>query len=183
MNKRALLLGALLVAGGLGGYVAYTTSNLKGHTTLTESTPPATASPAFNFLAIALPDASGQMQAVQQWQGKVLVLNYWATWCPPCRQEMPMFSTLHERYAAQGVQFVGLSIDTADKVTEFQKTNPVAYPLLIAPMNALEPTAALGNETQGLPFTVVLDRNGHIAATKLGRFSESDLERLIKQLI
>ncbi len=182
MKKRFVILGALLLAGAIGAYVADTMMPQKAATTTTETSPSASA-PTVDFLAITLPDASGQMQAVQQWQGKVLVLNYWATWCPPCRQEMPMFSTLHERYAAQGVQFVGLSIDTADKVTEFQKTNPVAYPLLIAPMNALEPTAALGNETQGLPFTVVLDRNGHIAATKLGRFSESDLERLIKQLI
>lgn len=136
-----------------------------------------------DFYAMTLTDLAGAPQALSQWQGKVLVLNYWATWCPPCRDEMPAFSHIHERYAAKGVQFVGVSIDQLEKVREFQKQTPVAYPLLMAPMDALEVTAGLGNATQGLPFTVILDRKGEVAATKLGRFSESALEAELKRLL
>lgn len=117
------------------------------------------------------------------WQGKVVVANYWATWCAPCRAEMPEFSELHQEYAARGVQFLGITLDTADKVNEFIREVPVSYPLLLAPQDAIEATVALGNAPRALPFTVVIDRAGKVAAVRLGRYRKDELAAEIRRLL
>jgi peroxiredoxin len=132
--------------------------------------------PASPIFGLVLPDSTGHAQALEQWRGKILVVNYWATWCPPCREEMPGFARLQAKFATKGVQFVGISIDTAVKVAEFQKETPVNYPLLIGDTGAIDSSVALGNSRQALPFTAVIDRQGRVAAVKLGRFTEADLE-------
>ena len=144
------------------------------------ATAPASALPIFELV---LADLKGQPQGLGQWRGKVLVVNYWATWCLPCREEMPGFSRLQDKYRDKGVQFVGISIDTADKIIEFQKTTPVSYPLLIGDMTVMENSAKLGNSRQALPFTAVFDREGRLAATKLGRLSEPELDRRLAELV
>jgi thiol-disulfide isomerase/thioredoxin len=141
------------------------------------------ATPALAIYDLALFDLKGQTQSLGQWRGKVLVVNYWATWCHPCREEMPGFSRLQDKYRDKSVQFVGISIDTADKIIEFQKTTPVNYPLLIGDMTVMENSAKLGNTRQALPFTAVFDREGRLSATKLGRLSEPELESRLNELI
>jgi thiol-disulfide isomerase/thioredoxin len=131
----------------------------------------------------ALTDLGGRPQSLSQWRGKVLIVNYWATWCHPCREEMPGFSRLQEKYRGNGVQFVGISIDTADKIIEFQGITPVSYPLLIGDIQTMANSAALGNAQQALPFTAVFDRQGMLFSTKLGRVTEPDLDRQLTQLI
>ena len=138
---------------------------------------------ATQIFRLTLPDTRGQAQAIEQWRGKILVVNYWATWCPPCREEMPGFSGLQEKFLAKGVQFVGISIDTAVKVAEFQKETPVNYPLLIGDIGAIDSSVALGNSLQALPFTAVINRQGIVSIVKLGRFAEADLERQLIGLI
>lgn len=132
---------------------------------------------------LVLADLKGQTLSLGQWRGKVLVVNYWATWCHPCREEMPGFSRLQDKYRDKGVQFVGISIDTADKIIEFQKTTPVSYPLLIGDIGVMENSAKLGNARQALPFTAVLDRQGQLFSTKLGRLTEPELEPQLLELI
>jgi len=132
---------------------------------------------------LVLMDLQARPQSLDQWKGRLLVVNYWATWCPPCREEMPGFSRLQEKYRDKGVQFVGISIDNAVKIAEFQKTTPVSYPLLIGDISVMENSAALGNTRQALPFTAVFDQQGQLAATKLGRYAEADLERLLLELV
>jgi thiol-disulfide isomerase/thioredoxin len=132
---------------------------------------------------LAMTDLEGQPQSIGKLSDKIIVANYWATWCLPCREEMPAFSRLQTKYAANGVQFVGISIDSADNVKEFQKKHAINYPLWISPESSIEITANLGNQARGLPFTVLMDRNGRISATKLGRFSETDLDAALKKLI
>lgn len=138
---------------------------------------------ALPILELTLADVNGQAQSFSQWRGKVLIVNYWATWCHPCREEMPGFSRLQDKYRDKGVQFVGISIDTADKIIEFQKTTPVTYPLLIGDITVMENSAKLGNSRQALPFTAVFDGEGRLSATKLGRLSEPELERQLSELI
>ena len=132
--------------------------------------------------SLALPDTNGVIQPLSQWKQKILVVNFWATWCPPCREEMPAFSRIAIKHAANGVQIVGISIDTLNKVREFQKLTPVSYPLLIGNFDTVQSTVLLGNTVQALPFTVIYDRGGNIHSIKLGRMSEQELERRLQEL-
>lgn len=125
----------------------------------------------------------GKTASIVQWQGKVRVINFWATWCPPCREEMPEFSHVQNELTAKGVQFVGIAIDTPDNVLKFKQTTPVSYPLLIGSYDTLKLTGELGNSAMALPFTVVLDRSGKIVHTKLGRLSRPELEQWLTPLV
>lgn len=133
--------------------------------------------------ALRLADADGQWRTLGDWQGKILVVNYWATWCPPCLEEIPAFVRLNRRYADAGVQFVGISIDSVDKIREFRSTKKIDYPLLIGSMEVMQATAAMGNAARALPFTLILDGQGVLRETKLGRYSETELEQRLSTLI
>lgn len=170
-----LLLGGLALLAAAAGYRLGVVG---------KSTETATAAvPQLPIFETALTDLNGQTQSLGQWRGKILVVNYWATWCHPCREEMPGFSRLHDKYRDKGVQFVGISIDTADKIIEFQKITPVSYPLLIGDISVMENSAKLGNIRQALPFTAVFDQQGRLFSTKLGRLAEPELERQLIELI
>ncbi|MCF8198305.1 MAG: TlpA family protein disulfide reductase [Sulfuritalea sp.] len=144
---------------------------------------PAVVNPEISIYELELDNLEGKRVSLGQWRGQVLVVNYWATWCHPCREEMPGFSRLQEKYQDKSVQFVGISIDTVAKIMEFQKTTPVVYPLLIGDMNAMESSAKFGNSRLALPFTAVFDKQGKLFSTKLGRLTESDLEKQLEELI
>jgi thiol-disulfide isomerase/thioredoxin len=134
------------------------------------------------LFAARLPDADGKAQAIAQWQGKILVINFWASWCPPCRDEMPAFSRLQTKHAANGVQFVGIAIDTQDNVVDFARNHPVSYPLLIADSEGIELARQLGNSRLALPYTIVIAPTGEVRLTRLGRVSEQELDALLPEL-
>ena len=135
------------------------------------------------LFATTLADVRGQPQAVAQWRGKILVVNFWATWCPPCREEMPYFSRLQSDYAAQGVQFVGIAVDSAEAVRHFAAREQISYPLLVGGQGIVELSAELGNHAAGLPFTLILDPNGEPIATRTGRLAEAELEDLLRRQV
>ena len=131
------------------------------------------------LLSTAYPDLSGRPRRLLDWQGRLVVCNFWATWCAPCREEMPMLSRLREKYQAKGVEFVGIGIDSAAKILEFSRTHPVAYPLLVADAGAIDLMRSLGNAGGALPFTVMLDRAGAVAYRRLGALTQQELEKAL----
>jgi thiol-disulfide isomerase/thioredoxin len=132
------------------------------------------------LMAASLPDMEGKSQALAQWQGKVLVVNFWATWCSPCLEEIPQFVRMQEKLGNQGLQFVGIAVDNVAKVREFATKYRMNYPVLIGEIDAIELARAAGNEFGGLPFTVVIDRQGRLIGTELGGLNEEKLTALIK---
>lgn len=166
--------GIALLAGAIGHRLGEFGNSAETMTTASSSLP---------ILDLVLNDLQGQPQSFAQWRGKLLIVNYWATWCLPCREEMPGFSRVQEKYRDKGVQFVGISIDSAAKIAEFVKATPVSYPLLIGDIGVMENSAALGNTRQALPFTAVFDRQGKLVSTKLGRLPEADLEHQLIKLM
>lgn len=130
-------------------------------------------------MGLTLPDLDGRPQAMAQWRDKILVVNYWASWCAPCVEEIPAFSRLQRQYAAQGVQFVGIGIDTVENMQAFVRTTPVAYPLLFA-----DPAASQmpGLQIKGLPYTLVIGPDGRVQGSRLGRFDESRLNSILQRL-
>jgi thiol-disulfide isomerase/thioredoxin len=133
-------------------------------------------------LAMVLPDADGHEQPLAQWRGKVLVVNFWATWCAPCREEMPQFVATQARDAAKGVQFVGIAVDDVDKVRVFAREIGLNYPTLIGGYGAIELSRTLGNDLAALPFTIVLDRQGRVVHTQLGPLKAARLDGLLAEL-
>lgn len=135
------------------------------------------------LMALSLPDTHGEDQALSQWKGKVVVVNFWATWCEPCREEMPEFVQTQRELGGRGVQFVGIAIDELDKVTPFEKTLALNYPVLIGGYGAIELSKTFGNRLAALPFTVIVDRHGKIAHTQLGRLKPPQLRSILAQLL
>ena len=135
------------------------------------------------LLALRLKDLDGTEQALNQWQGKVLVINFWATWCAPCREEIPAFVRLQEKYRDRGLQFVGIAIDEPGPARAFAREFAINYPVLVGNLQAMEISRAAGNRAGALPFTVVLDRRGSVADTALGKLSEDRLDALILGLL
>jgi thiol-disulfide isomerase/thioredoxin len=135
------------------------------------------------LLAMTLPDLQGKPQRLEQWRGKVLVVNFWATWCAPCREEIPVFVKLQQRYGAKNLQFVGISIDQVDKTSEFAANFKINYPVVIGTFDTVEVSRQIGNQRRALPYTVILNRRGDIVATELGGLTEEKLEAILKPLL
>ena len=130
-----------------------------------------------------LPDVEGVRHGIAEWDGKLVVMNFWATWCPPCLHEIPLFITLQERYGARGVQFLGVAIDDGDKVRAFAEEMGLNYPTLHGQLDAIEVMTAYGNKSGGLPFTVVIDRLGRIVARHPGELDEATATGLIEEFL
>ncbi|RPJ46009.1 MAG: TlpA family protein disulfide reductase [Betaproteobacteria bacterium] len=135
------------------------------------------------ILGSRLHTLDGVVQTLDRFRGQVLIINYWATWCAPCREEIPVFVKLQREFAARGVQFVGIAVDQADKVRDFAKDFRINYPVLIAGMDAVELSRQAGNKAGVLPYTLVLNRSGQIAASLLGGISEAQLREAVVPLL
>lgn len=133
------------------------------------------------LFAQRFPDATGREFALEQWLGKPVVVNFWATWCPPCVKEMPDLEVLHKKY--DGIQFLGLGIDTASNMLAFADKVKVSYPLLVLGHGGISLMRELGNKNGGLPFTVVFDAQGHVHSKILGQIKPDDLERRLRTIL
>jgi thiol-disulfide isomerase/thioredoxin len=129
-----------------------------------------------------LPDLAGQSRKLSEWRGRILVCNFWATWCAPCREEIPMLMAARAKYAASGVEIVGIAVDNAANVGQFSSSLKISYPVLLAEASGLDLMRRLGNSTGGLPYTVVADRQGGVIRRKLGAMKQEDLEAILAPL-
>jgi thiol-disulfide isomerase/thioredoxin len=131
---------------------------------------------------VSFNDLTGTPQNFSQWAGKLLVVNFWATWCPPCKQEMPEFVRAQQEWGARGVQFIGIAIDDPKEVQTYLSVSPVNYPILIGEPGGPEWAAELGDALQVLPFTAVIDRAGRVVRVKSGPYSRDELMELLSGL-
>ena len=168
---RFMLIGALLLS-GLGACSE-------------QNKPPAAAvqTDTAKIFAASFPDLEGKPQPLKQWKGKVLVLNFWAPWCPPCRAEIPEFIKLQEQYRQQDVMFVGVAIDQKDKVQAFADEMGINYPMLLGESDAVAVAKLAGNRLGGLPFTAIFAKNGDIVSTVAGELKREQLEATLKPLL
>jgi thiol-disulfide isomerase/thioredoxin len=130
-----------------------------------------------------LPDLAGREIASSSWAGKILVINYWASWCPPCVREMPTLIRAQQAYDPGQFQVVGIAIDTQDAVEHFLVDHPVNYPILIGNVDSVEMSRRLGNRMHGLPFTVIFDRHGRRIFSQVGEVSAPTLEAQLAPLL
>ena len=134
------------------------------------------------LMAASLPDLTGKRRQLSEWRGRVLVCNFWATWCAPCREEIPLLIGARAKYTASGLEIVGIAVDNAAKVVDFSRSLGITYPVLLAEAEGLEYMRALGNSSGGLPYTVFFDRQGRAAHRKLGALKQGDLDGVLGPL-
>jgi len=130
-----------------------------------------------------LADAAGQVVSVESFDGQVLLVNFWATWCAPCVEEMPMLSRLHQDYAARGFSVVGIALDEPQRAREFAQELGVGYPLLFGLAEAMVVGRRYGNGTGMLPYSVLVDSSGIVRWTRLGVLDRSQVETQLASLL
>lgn len=135
------------------------------------------------LFAANLTDIQGIKQDLGQYQGKIIVLNFWATWCPPCREEMPELSQLHQAFQNKNVVVLGVAIDDPALVKDFLQSSPVNYPILIAENESMDLSTQLGNDKDVLPYTVIINADGSVIDTFFGRISKPLLESTLQTLL
>lgn len=116
-------------------------------------------------------------------RGKWVIVNFWATWCAPCREEIPLFVELQKKYGERGLLFVGIAIDQPDKVRPYAQELGMNFPILMGGAEAIDLSRSLGNRMGVLPYTVVLDRQGAIAAREVGAVKADKFEPLVGELL
>jgi thiol-disulfide isomerase/thioredoxin len=137
-----------------------------------------------NLIEFSLPDLSGVVHNSKEWQGKILIINFWATWCPPCREEIPAFIALQNQYTADDVQFIGIALDEkASTVIDYSKIVTMNYPSLFAGDAGMAIARQLGNRFNVVPYTVVVDTQGKIVEQYAGEFSKNQLKAIIAPLL
>lgn len=168
-RRDALILGGVGAAAALGGALA-------GVFALQSR------SRAAELLGARFSDLEGRQRRLLEWQGRAILCNFWATWCAPCREEVPLFVAAKRQGLARSVEIVGIGIDSADKIREFAEKYEINYQLLVADATALTLLRSLGNRDGGLPYTVALDRSGAIARRHLGALSAAELRQVLASL-
>ena len=173
LSKRGLLSAAGLCFALAGLGVSWWREHLKSQSSLTPE-----AANALWEARLQTPD--GQEVSLADFKGQKLILNFWATWCIPCVEEMPLIDAFFQQNSSKGFKVLGLAIDQPSLVRRFLSQRPVSYPVLLAGLEGTELSRTLGDAEGGLPFTLVLDASGQVAFRKLGKLHPEDLESWLK---
>jgi thiol-disulfide isomerase/thioredoxin len=126
-----------------------------------------------------LADRAGQLKSLQDWPNQALIVNFWATWCAPCRREIPLLQQMQRDHGAEGFQVIGIAVDFRDKVLAYADEMKIEYPLLIGEQEALDAAAAFGVEAVGFPFTVFSDRQGRIVTAHMGELTAAQASLIL----
>jgi thiol-disulfide isomerase/thioredoxin len=165
MQRRTLFGWVAIVAGAAGAGVAW----------WRHAPAPVQSDAERSFWAAQLKDPQGNPLDMGAFRGQRLLVNFWATWCPPCVEELPMLNAFHSAHGASGWRVLGLAVDQPKAVQTFMQRLPLNFPVGMAGFNGVELSRALGNPNGGLPFTVVFDAAGLVRHRKVGKVSETDL--------
>ena len=175
---RALGVALLLVVASAAGFFGYRywSARFAPAAVASENNPMA---PVF-----ALPDLDGNVQSTGQWRGKVLLVNFWATWCEPCLREIPLLEQIQKDYAGQGVQVIGVAIDDLAEVRRFvRQTIAIGYPVLVGEQEAVDALAGFGAQMTVLPYTAFVARDGRIARLHAGELKREEATAALAPLL
>ncbi len=180
--KNTLIFIVAIVLAGSSGYA------LQNY--LASNSSPVSASSAINNSAIigqprpefAIADINGDIRNIREWDGRVVLVNFWATWCPPCLKEIPAFIEVQEQVGEENFQIIGIAVDNEELVVEFAREMDMNYPVMAAETEGIELAQRYGNSIGGLPYSAIIDRNGTITHTVTGELSKERLEGILGQL-
>lgn len=183
MNTRRILAGATVAIVAAGGGVLASHWLTGGNTELAHAAQaPSAQNPVAQLWAAPVTTVDGKPQSLSMLKGHPIVVNFWASWCGPCVEEMPALSQLQREYAKKGIQFVGLGVDSDKNVQAFLQKVKVAYPIYVTGFGGADLARAFGNTAGGLPYTVVIDANGNVRSTKLGQIDPKELKQTLDSL-
>jgi len=134
-------------------------------------------------LELNLPDVEGNPRSLSEWQGKIRIINFWATWCPPCLKEIPEFIKLQNEFRDKNLQFIGIAIEDKQTVEQYLKNNPVNYPMLIGGDQAIALSQQLGNIVNAVPFSLIVNQQGQIIHRQPGELSREKIIEFITPLL
>ena len=180
-------LAALVLGAGLAGAAAYWFFGVRDTAPAGPAAAVATPDRPVRRLAETVPafrllDRQGQLRSLQDWQGKSLVVNFWATWCAPCRREIPLLQQIARERADDGVEVVGIAVDFRDKVLAYADEMQIGYPLLIGEQDALDAAAAFGVDVVGFPFTIFTDNRGRVVFAQIGELHRVQAEVILDEV-
>lgn len=130
-----------------------------------------------------LTDRDGLLRSSSEWEGQVRVVNFWATWCAPCREEIPLLVDLQREYADQGFTVLGVALDKPEAVHEFSEAFSINYPVLVGEQETRSLAGKFGSHRLGLPHTIILNRDGEVAGFHLGLIQREDITPLLESLL
>lgn len=183
MNKNLAIAIALIIVliAGVGGYlisrdsliVAEPESTVMAEPSVNIETATATA------VEFSLPDIDGNMRQLSDWHGKGRLVNFWATWCAPCRREIPLLKQTQADHAADNVQVIGIAVDFLEQVQAYAEETQFNYPILVGQEDAMAAAEASGVDFIGLPFTMIIAPSGELLNTHIGEIVESHIEKIL----
>lgn len=133
--------------------------------------------------SFTLKDTEGVVRNSSEWDGKVLIVNFWATWCPPCLEEMPILIEFQEQYSSQGVQVVGVAVDNLEQVKDFIDGYGINFPVMVGSDDAIALAQKMGNRISALPYTAIFSSTGKTIYAQPGKITEESLKKAIKPLL
>jgi thiol-disulfide isomerase/thioredoxin len=183
LNRRHGAIFALALAAAAGGFWAYLHRGGSTPRAVDAGKPPLAAKQlAATLPEFSLMDREGRTRSLHDWAGKSLVINFWATWCAPCRKEIPLLQKLQRERAGEGFQVIGIAVDFSEPVLAYAGQMKIEYPLLIGEQDALDAVSAFGIEMVGLPFTVFSDHQGRIVAAHMGELTAADANLILGEV-
>lgn len=183
MNRSVVITLLLSLAAIAGGYVLYQNTRPQAVTSVPSDTRPGGDMIGKYRPDFSLPDMEGKQRSIGEWDGKVVLINFWASWCPPCRREIPALIELQNKYGARGFQIIGVAIDSHQNIQDYMDTMGVNYPVLIGELEPIEIAKRYGNRFGALPYSLLLNREGRISFIQRGELLHEVAEARIKPLL
>jgi len=185
VSARIVAFAAVALLAGTAGYLTHRASTRAPVPTLSAPAPAPAPAPtaSANPLATTFADLAGAQRALDSWPARFVVVNFWATWCPPCLKEIPAFMALQDTLGERGVQFIGVALDEAAAVAPFVAERKLNYPVLVGDDDVARFMQSLGNDLGALPYTVVLDDSGAVLHAHQGEWLAEDVTSTLERLL
>lgn len=179
--SRKLLIAALLVVAATAGYLLrqQLATNTGDNPDLVRINSAEVSASKVDF---ALPDLDGSTRQFSEWDGKHRIVNFWATWCAPCRREIPLLKQTQAKHAADGIQVIGIAVDFTEDVIAYAEQAEFNYPVLVGQEDAMAVAESSGVEFIGLPFTMIVTADGTLAGVHLGEIHAPQVDAIVEQL-